>query len=547
MALSLAKNAFHGRRPGPVLVAVMDGYGLGPDYPGNAVAAARKPTIDALTASCPHLSLRAHGVAVGMPSDADMGNSEVGHNALGAGRVFDQGAKLVANAIADRSLFASPGWQEIVAAAKRPGATLHLLGLVSDGNVHSHIEHAKALAQEAKRAGVARLVVHALLDGRDVGETSALAYVEPLEAFLNGLDPSWCIASGGGRMVVTMDRYEADCAMVERGYRVHVLGEGQRFASAKEAILAARAAKPGITDQALPGFVVHRVGRPVAPMVDGDAMVLFNFRGDRAIEISKALLGMPVPFARARQPKITYAGMMTYDGDTQLPPRILVKPPAISRTMGEYLCGSDERILACSETQKFGHVTYFWNGNRSGYIDQARERYIEVPSDRLPFQERPWMKAAEITDATIDALHALPRCFARINYANGDMVGHTGSFLGARMAVEAVDLELARLLPVMRDLQGILLVTADHGNADEMYERTKTGAVVMEGGRPKPKTSHTLNPVPLIIHDPGFAGEWALDASVAAQGLGNVAATCLTLMGYQPPADYLPSLVRLTR
>ncbi len=547
MALQLEKNAFHGRRPGPVLIAVMDGYGLGPDYPGNAVAAARKPTIDALTASCPHLSLRAHGTAVGMPSDADMGNSEVGHNALGAGRVFDQGAKLVANAIADRSLFASPGWQEIIAAAKGPGATLHLLGLVSDGNVHSHIDHAKALAQEAKRAGVARLAVHALLDGRDVGETSALAYVEPLEAFLKGLDPAWAIASGGGRMVITMDRYEADWSMVSRGWRTHVLGEGPGFPSAKAAILAARAAKPGITDQELPPFVVHRSGKPLAPIKDGDAVVLFNFRGDRAIEISKALLGLPVPFERARQPRIAYAGMMTYDGDTQLPPRILVKPPAISRTMGEYLCGSGERILACSETQKFGHVTYFWNGNRRGYIDASRERYIEIPSDRMPFEERPWMKAAEITDATIGALREAPRCFARINYANGDMVGHTGSFLGARMAVEAVDLELARLLPLMAELQGILIVTADHGNADEMYERDKQGAVVMEGGRPKAKTSHTLNPVPLIIHDPGFGGEWALDAGVATPGLGNVAATCLTLMGYQPPQDYLPSLVRLAR
>jgi 2,3-bisphosphoglycerate-independent phosphoglycerate mutase len=544
MALSLTKTPFHGRRKGPVVVVVMDGVGIGSGYPGDAVAAARKPTLDELFRTCPHTALAAHGTAVGMPSDADMGNSEVGHNALGAGRVFDQGAKLVQNAIDSGELFTGAGWNEVVGNCLAKGSTLHLLGLFSDGNVHSHINHLKSLIVEAKKRGVRKVAVHALLDGRDVGETTALDYTEPFEAWLATVDPNYGIASGGGRMTITMDRYEADWSMVERGWKVHVLGEGPSFPSASAAVKGLRAAKPGVIDQDLPAFVVERGGKPFAPIHDGDSVVFFNFRGDRAIEISKALLGLPVPFERGRQPLVCYAGMMTYDGDINLPPRILVKPPLIDRTMGEFLVGSGVRILACSETQKYGHVTYFWNGNRSGYLDAKLERYIEVPSDRVSFDERPWMKAAEITDATIAALREQPTGFARINYANGDMVGHTGAFTATRLAVESVDLCLARLLPVIKELGGVALITADHGNADEMYEVDKKGGVKMENGRPKAKTSHTLNAVPFIVYDPAFAGEYALDTSVAKPGLANVAATALDLLGYRRPEGYCPSILR---
>jgi len=543
MALSLTKTPFFGRRTGPVVVIVMDGVGIGSGYPGDAVAAARKPVLDGLLKSCPHTALAAHGTAVGMPSDADMGNSEVGHNALGAGRVFDQGAKLVAQAIDSGAMFRDGGWNEVIGNCVAKGSTLHLLGLFSDGNVHSHLDHLKAMIVEAKKRGVKKVAVHALLDGRDVGETTALDYTEPFEAWLAALDPNYGIASGGGRMTITMDRYEADWSMIERGWKVHVLAEGPAYPSASAAVKALRAAKPGVIDQDLPAFVVERGGKPFAPILDGDSVIFFNFRGDRAIEISKALLGLPVPFARGRQPQVCYAGMMTYDGDINLPPRILVKPPVIDRTMGEYLVGSGVRILACSETQKYGHVTYFWNGNRSGYLDAKLERYIEVPSDRVSFDERPWMKAAEITDATIAALREQPTGFARINYANGDMVGHTGSFTSTRMAVEAVDLCLGRLLPVIAHLGGIALITADHGNADEMYEIDKQGGVKLENGRPKSKTSHTLNAVPFIVYDPGFAGEYSLSGAVAKPGLANVAATALGLMGYKAPEEYCPSIL----
>ena len=542
--LPLTKTPFFGRRKGPVVVIVMDGVGLGPDYAGNAVKAARKPVLDHLFATCPWIPLRAHGTAVGMPSDADMGNSEVGHNALGAGRVFDQGAKLVANAISAGELFQGKGWQEVVANAVTKKSTLHFLGLFSDGNVHSHIDHLKSLIVAAKAAGVAKVAVHALIDGRDVGETTGLEYTKPFEAWLAGIDPNYGIASGGGRMQITMDRYDADWSMVERGWKTHVLGEGPRFPSASAAIEALRLAKPGVIDQDLPPFIVERAGKPFATIEDGDSVVFFNFRGDRAIEISKALLGLPVPFERTRIPAICYAGMMTYDGDTNLPPRILVSPPVIDRIMGQYLADNGVHQLAVSETQKFGHVTYFWNGNRSGYLNKALQTSIEIPSDRVSFDERPWMKAAEATDALINELTARPYGFVRINYPNGDMVGHTGVFEAARISVECVDLVLGRLLPVIAKLGGVALITADHGNADEMYEMDKKGGVKMENGKPKSKTSHTLNPVPFIIYDPQNAGDYSIDTSVAKPGLANVAATALALMGFAAPEGYEPSVLK---
>ena len=543
MSLSLEKNAFYGQRSGPVVVVVMDGVGLGPDYAGNAVKLAHTPCLDYLYEHAPWVSLAAHGTAVGMPSDADMGNSEVGHNALGAGRVFDQGAKLVENAIQSGSMFEDTAWNEVVANVTDKQSCLHFIGLFSDGNVHSHIDHLKAMIAEAKKRGAPKVAVHALIDGRDVGETSALDYTEPFEAWLKELDPNYGVASGGGRMVITMDRYEADWGMIERGWATHVLAEGQRFPSLSDAVKGLRAADPSVIDQNLPPFVIERDGEPFAPIQDGDSVVFFNFRGDRGIEISKAFEG-EVPFDRKSQPNVVYAGMMQYDGDEHIPKRYLVAPPAIERTFGEYLAASGVHQLACSETQKYGHVTYFWNGNKSGYFDNAVEVYDEIPSDSTPFEDRPWMKAVEITEQVIQRLKEQPNGFARLNFANGDMVGHTGILHPAIVSVETVDLCLARLLPVIKQLKGVMIITADHGNADEMYEiDKKSGGVKMENGKPKAKTSHTLNPVPCIIYDPSAQGEYEL-SGIANPGLANVAATALEIMGFQAPEDYLPSLIR---
>jgi 2,3-bisphosphoglycerate-independent phosphoglycerate mutase len=534
---------------GPVLVVVMDGVGYGRGDQSDAVGLARKPTLDHLHATCPKTRLRAHGVAVGMPSDADMGNSEVGHNALGAGRVFDQGAKLVQNAVESGELFSGPVWKALVARVLSTDHALHFIGLVSDGNVHSHIDHLLAMVKRSDAEGVSKVRVHALLDGRDVPETSALRYVDALEELLAGINRKsardYRIASGGGRMVITMDRYQADWRIVERGYQTHVLGEGRQFASTREAVLTYRDEHPNIGDQNLPAFVIaDDRGKAVGPIRDGDSVILFNFRGDRAIEISQALeYEVFHKFERKQKPDILFAGMMQYDGDLKLPEHFLVLPPAIDRTLGEYLARNGVAQYASSETQKFGHVTYFWNGNRSGKFDDKLEDYVEIPSDTLPFEERPWMKAAEITDRLIDALSSGKYRHLRVNYANGDMVGHTGVCDAAVQAVEAVDLSIGRLLPVIQKLKGALIVTADHGNADEMYEVDKKGAIkVDDQGRNVVKTSHTLNQVPFLLYAPGY--KLAIDDSVTEPGLANVAATVLYLLGLEAPPDYQSSLIR---
>lgn len=529
---------------------IMDGIGYSEHVEGNAVANANTPHLDRLLSTCPHALLKAHGTAVGLPSDNDMGNSEVGHNAIGAGRVYSQGARLVNDAIESGRLFTGAPWQKLMGFCRK-GGTLHFLGLFSDGNVHSHIKHLQAMLEHAAlQDRIPKARIHILLDGRDVGETSALDYVVPFEAFLGKLrdraDVDYRIASGGGRMAITMDRYEADWDMVAAGWRTHVAAKGRTFPSAQAAIETYRKEIPGVLDQDLPPFVIADQNGPVGPMHDGDSVIFFNFRGDRAIEISRAFEEDDFDkFDRKPRPHVAYAGMMEYDGDLHIPKGYLVEPPHIEKTMGELLCREGIRQLAISETQKFGHVTYFWNGNRSGKFDESLEKYIEVPSDRVPFEQRPWMKAAEITDRVITEIETGVYDLVRLNFANGDMVGHTGNYQAARIAVEAVDLCLGRLLTAVKKAGGILLVTADHGNADEMFELDRKTGRVKKGpeGLPKPKTAHTLNPVWLIICDPGGAMEFRFNPEIKQPSLTNIAATCFQLLGLEPPDIYDPPLL----
>lgn len=541
----LKKNGYK-PADGPILLVVMDGVGISEKTVGNAVKDAYTPNLDRLMKEKPNTLLKAHGTAVGLPSDDDMGNSEVGHNAMGAGQVYAQGAKLVTEAIKSGEIFRANGWSEVRANCISKESTLHFLGLFSDGNVHSHIDHLKAMIVQAKSEGIKRIRVHILLDGRDVGETSALEYVVPFETFLSelsGSDFDAQIASGGGRMFITMDRYEANWSMVERGWYTHVLGEGRLFDSATQAIETLRKETKAI-DQDLPAFVIAQNGKPVGTIEDGDSVIFFNFRGDRAIEISKAFEDPGFQyFDRKRWPQVTYAGMLEYDGDLHIPKRYLVNPPSIKHTMSEYLVKSGISQLAISETQKFGHVTYFWNGNNSGKFDDVLETYCEVPSDIIPFEQRPWMKAAEITDKVIELLNTGNYKFARINLANGDMVGHTGVYEAAKIAVETVDLCLGRLIPVIEKLGGVMIVTSDHGNADEMYEvDKKTGKAKTESsGRIKAKTSHTLSKVPFIIYDTVNEGKYQLKNGEF--GLANIAASVVNLLGYEAPDIWEKSML----
>jgi len=542
MSLHLEKlKGFSGRK-GPVLLIIMDGIGLGKTDETNAVHRANTPNLDQLFKSDLYTQLKAHGTAVGLPSDDDMGNSEVGHNAMGAGRVFDQGARLVNKALKSGSIFSSHVWDSIVERSQK-GGTVHFIGLLSDGNVHSHIEQLFILIDKCAELNFKKVRIHPLLDGRDVGERTALDYVVPTEEKLKKISGEkgfdYAIASGGGRMNVTMDRYNSDWNIVKRGWEAHVLGKGRTFSSCSEAVKTFYSEDPKATDQYLPPFViVDSSGNPVGKIQDGDAVIYFNFRGDRAIEISRAFSEKDFnEFDRGPLPDVYYAGMMEYDGDAHIPPNFLVQPPAIDRVISEYLCAEGVRMFAVSETQKYGHVTYFWNGNRSGYIDKSCETYVEIPSDRIEFDKAPRMKAREITDTVIELLKKGNYRFGRLNYPNGDMVGHTGAMEAAIVAVEAVDQCVGELLSAIKELGGIAVITADHGNADEMFTIDKKG-------KKSVKTAHSLNPVPFIIYDPRYRGEYRM-ADIPQKGLSNIAATLLNLLGYEKPEDYDPSLIEM--
>ena len=532
----------------PVVLVVMDGVGESKEELGNMVMKATTPTLDDLKAHDPFRIIKAHGTAVGLPTDDDMGNSEVGHNALGCGQIYSQGAKLVNESIESGSIYQSETWKDLVGSVISGGTTLHFIGLLSDGNVHSNIGHLLAMLKEAKAEGVKKARVHILLDGRDVPATSALEYVDQLEntlAELNDASFDGRIASGGGRMQITMDRYQANWNMVKAGWEVHVHGksqykvidgEGAFFSSAREAIETFRSEQPGVIDQDLPSFVIGENGKPAGAMQDGDSVILFNFRGDRALELSMAFDGDASfdKFDRGVVPQVKYAGMLEYDGDLHIPHKYLVNPPQIRHTLTELLVENGINEYACSETQKYGHVTYFWNGNRSEKFDENLETWQEVPSDVRSFDECPWMKGTEIADLVIEAIESGKYGFIRCNFPNGDMVGHTGNLYATEIAVESVDLCLTRILKACDEHGCILVVTADHGNSDQMLEKNKKGQVSV-------RTAHSLNPVPFIIHDKDQKHEMDTESPF---GLANVAPTVVELLGLKPYECWEKSMLK---
>ncbi|ORC85535.1 2,3-bisphosphoglycerate-independent phosphoglycerate mutase [Trypanosoma theileri] len=550
MKLSLHQHPVLPRRK--LLLVILDGVGIGPGDEYDAVHVAKTPFIDELRSNATHFrSVCAHGTAVGLPTDADMGNSEVGHNALGAGRVALQGASLVDDAIKSGEIFTSDGYRYLHGAFSQPNRTLHLIGLLSDGGVHSRDNQLYEIINYASTHGANRIRLHVLYDGRDVPDKSSFKFTDEAEAVLAKAREKGCdarIASGGGRMFVTMDRYEADWSIVERGWKAQVLGEGRHFSSAKEAITTFREEDPNVSDQYYPPFVIaDESGKPIGTIEDGDAVLCFNFRGDRVIEMSRAFEEEDFDkFDRVRVPKVRYAGMMRYDGDLGIPNNFLVPPPKLSRTSEEYLIGSGCNIFACSETQKFGHVTYFWNGNRSGKLDEEHETFLEITSDRVQFNEKPLMKSKEITDAAIEALQSGKYDVVRINYPNGDMVGHTGDLAATITALEAVDASLLRLKNAVDSVNGVFLITADHGNSDDMAQRDKKGKpIVGPDGKVLPLTSHTLAPVPVFIGGAGLDPKVQMRTDLPRAGLANVTATFLNLMGFIAPDDYEPSLIEV--
>lgn len=518
-----------------IALVILDGVGIGKKDEGDMVNKANMPCYKGMINDKFHVSLAAHGVAVGLASDDDMGNSEVGHNALGSGQVVSQGAKLVAEALSTRTLYENDTWKNLVSNVKNNNSNFHFIGLLSDGNVHSNINHLIDLLKEAKNEGVKKCFVHILLDGRDVPSDSALKYVDILEDAMKNLNDdnfTSAIASGGGRMVITMDRYQADWNMVKKGWDTHVHGEGKLFKSATEAITTYR--NEGCdSDQYLPPFVIEKDGKALAPINDGDSVVFFNFRGDRAIEISMAFDDDDFKFFdRGRRPKVMFAGMLEYDGDLKIPKNYLVSPPAIKNTLTEVLCENNMTEFAVSETQKYGHVTYFWNGNKSGKVNDKLEEYFEIDSDTCTFDERPWMKAGEIADSFIKAIEENKYNFIRCNFPNGDMVGHTGNLDATIIGLEAVDLELKRIKDVCEKNNVLLMIVSDHGNADQMYEYKKEPKQI--------RTAHSLNPVWFIINEPMEK----FTMNEGNFGLANVAPTILKLFDIKSPSTWEKSIIK---
>ena len=532
----------------PTLLIVLDGWGMGTGGEEDAVARANTPVFDRLWKNYAHTSLMTHGLYVGLPSNKDMGGSEVGHLTMGAGQILDQGPTRINHAIADGSFYDSVALQKIVEAVAGKH-TLHLVGLLSDGNIHSHIDHFIALAQYAFKQGVHCLRVHALLDGRDVGIQSAQHYVALLEkvfADINAQGGDYKFASAGGREKIIMDR-DQDWSKVKLGWDMMVHGVCEhRFTDMQEGIDHFRQLNADIIDQDLPGFlIVDDKDQPVGAVQDGDAVVMVNFRGDRAIELTEAFEAHDFTgFDRGQCPDVLFAGMMVYDEDRDLPNLQLMGPTKVAEPFGKRILDMGIKQFRLTETQKYPHVTFFFNGGYRTPLDATMEDYILIPSDKgVSFSDKPKMKSVEIADKAVDLISSGRYGFGLINFANADMVGHCGMIEPAVEAVEAVDTALGRIIESLETMGGCALVTADHGNAEEMQ--------VFKGDLVEACTKHSTNAVPCILFDPAFDGSYGLREAgsleeVDQPGLSHLAATLFEVMGYEAPKDLNRSLIEKT-
>ena len=510
----------------PIMLCIMDGFGLAPAGPGNAIAAARTPNLDCLFAEMPWTQLEASGRAVGLPA-GQMGNSEVGHTNMGAGRVVWQDLSMISNEIEDGTFFENAAFGEAIAHVKKNGSTLHLFGLMSDGGVHSHIEHIKGLARLAEKNGIERLYVHCFMDGRDTPPTSGAGYVEEMEAFLEavqqeaaarGIAAAYKVGSVMGRYYA-MDR-DKRWDRVQKAYDV-LTGSGDpaqsHALSGKEAVLAAYEAEQ--TDE----FILPVCCNGFGGIADGDAVIFANFRPDRAREITRAFVDPDFDgFERKAVLKdLCYICMTTYDA-TIPNVRIAYPPKDLKNTLGEVLAEKGLTQLRIAETEKYAHVTFFFNGG----IEQPYEGEdrILIPSPKVAtYDLQPEMSAPEVTDAVCKRIEENCPDFIILNFANCDMVGHTGVFDAAVKAVETVDACVGRVSDAVQKAGGKLFVTADHGNADEMLN--EKGEVV---------TAHSTNPVPFIYCD--FTGT---DPRQLAEGgaLCDIAPTMLDAAGLPQPNE----------
>ena len=528
---------------GPVVLAIMDGVGLRRDIAGNAVKQAHTEFLNYAVENHKTTSLAASGEAVGI-LPGDMGNSEVGHNALGSGQIVKQGVASINEAFNTGEIWQSAAWTDIIDRLKERNSTLHFAGIFSDGNVHSSIYHLERMIDQAHQEGIKRIRIHLVLDGRDVPPQSALQYVAELEAFLAAFQdhPDYKIASGGGRMVYVADRYENDWNVVKAGWDAMVNGIApHQFPSATSAINTFREKDPSIQDQYIPPFVVVEGGRPVGTVQDGDCFIYYDFRADRAIEIAQAFTYNDFPYfdrtyydvndmEHHGKPDVYFAGLTEYNSDTHVPEHRLVEPIQINDPLNQILGSRGISQLAVAETVKFGHITYYFNGN--SYEKAPAEEHIEIPSDTMPFDTRPWMKSAETADAVIENLEKFK--FIRLNFPGGDMVGHFAELEPTISAIEAIDIQLARIAKEVDRLGGVMVITADHGNAEELMDK--------EGHS---KTAHSTNPVPFVIYDNTENRTLYDFAEVENPGISNVAPTIANLLGIDElPESWRPSLIK---
>ena len=495
--------------PRPVMLVILDGWGWREDPADNAVRQARTPHFDQLWQSCPHAFLHTSGGDVGLPR-GQMGNSEVGHLNIGAGRVVMQDLPRIDAAFADGSIARAPALTGLIAKVKESGGTCHLMGLVSPGGVHSHQDHGAALARLLTEAGV-KVAVHAFLDGRDTPPRSAAEY---MAAFTRALPEGAPVATVSGRYFA-MDR-DRRWDRVEKAWRALVLGEGERAADPQAAIAAAYAADRG--DE----FVLPTVIGGYRGVEDGDAVLCFNFRADRVRELLGALLDPGFEgFARPRVPRlVAAAGMTRYSDDLATRMGEIMPPERMDHLLGEVVAAAGRRQLRMAETEKYPHVTYFLNGGEEK--PYPGEERILVPSPKVAtYDLQPEMSAPELTDKAVAAIGSGRFDLIVLNFANPDMVGHTGSLKAAIRAVETVDAGLGRIAEAVAAEGGALLVTADHGNC-EMMRDPETGG---------PHTAHTTNPVPVLLMG-GPAGAKLHDGRLA-----DVAPTLLQLMHLPQPAE----------
>jgi len=487
----------------------MDGFGEAAASPGNAITAADTPNLDRFFSECPTTTLDASGLAVGLP-DGQMGNSEVGHLNIGAGRVVYQELTRINLAVKDRSLFDNPVLAEAIDSAVADGHAVHFMGLLSDGGVHSHREHLYALVEMAKARGASRVFVHAFLDGRDVPPQSGLGFVEQLAAKLTDI--------GIGEIATVMGRYYAmdrdnRWDRVEKAWQAIALGEGVPADSAADAVRDSYAA--GVNDEfVVPAIVAN------ARVEDGDALVFFNFRPDRAREITRAFTDPAFEgFARPVRPALRFVCLTEYD--PTIPAPIAYPKDLPTHVLADVLAEQGLRQLHIAETEKYAHVTFFFNGGAE--TPKAGETRVLVPSPKVAtYDLKPEMSAPEVTAQLVAAIHAGDADVFIVNYANCDMVGHTGVFSAAVHAVEAVDAGVGAVVSAIRERGGVALITADHGNAESMVD--SDGAT--------PFTAHTLSPVPLVVVADGVRG-------LAAGGkLADVAPTLLDLIGIAEPSEW---------